>query len=424
MINGSSGGRNATQKSKRLMKTFIYKARDKYGELLSAAIDVENEMQAASSLRAMGYSVISIEEKKRFMPQGLADFWQKFRKAHLHELVFFSRQLSALLKSGIPITAAISSINEQVRSKVLKQALSAVLKDIEAGASFSVALAKYPAIFSEVFVSMVGAGEAGGNTAEVLDRLARLSSREFEIKLRVKSAMTYPVILVVVALVIVNFLLVSIVPKFIVIFRSYEVSLPLPTQILLAVSFIVSRLWFLALAAVITVIIAGRAYLKTEKGRYRADNFLLHMPLFSGLYSNIIVSRMCRTLGEMVKSGVPILEALYVTSKTISNTVIRRVVENVRLAISEGKPLGESFKASGVFPQTVIQMVAMGEKSGRLDQMLIDVASFYDEEVDYAIKNITTALEPLLLLGMGSMVAFIALSVLLPIFNLVKIFKR
>lgn len=405
------------------MATFIYRARDKSGELLTASIEVDNEMQAASSLHAIGYSVISIEKKRQLVPQ-FWELWQKIRRSHQHELIFFSRQLSILLKSGITITGAISSINEQVKSKVLKQALSVVLKDIEAGLAFSSSLAKHPDIFSEVFVSMIKAGEAGGNISDVLDRLAKLNSREFEIKLRIKSAMAYPIILVIVALIIVNYLLVNIVPKFITIFNSYEIRLPLPTQVLLGVSFVASKLWFLVLILLIGGVLAFRAYLKTEKGKYRVDNFLLHMPLFGPLYLNVVVSRMCRTLGEMVKTGVPILEVLYVTSKTIDNLVIRRVLENVRLAISEGQPLGGAFKASGVFPSTVIQMISLGEKSGQLDQMLTEVASFYDEEVDYKIKNLTTALEPLLLLVMGSMVGFIALSILLPIFNLVKVFKH
>lgn len=405
------------------MPAFIYKARDKFGELLTASIEMENEMQAAASLRLMGYSVISIEEKRQLFP-GFWKFLQKINKSHQHELIFFSRQLSVLLKSGIAITAAIASINEQVKSRYLKQALSSILKDVEAGLSFSMALGRHPDIFSEIFVSMVKAGEVGGNVSDVLERLARLSLRDFEIRLRINSAMAYPIVLVITALAIVNYLLVNIVPKFIAIFNSYEVRLPLPTQILLAVSFIASKLWFLAAGCFVVLVLIFRAYLKTEKGKYRFDNYLIRMPLFGPLYLHIVISRMCRTLGEMVKSGVPILEGLYVTSKTMNNIVIRRVLENVRLAVSEGQPLGGSFKSSGIFPSIVIQMIILGEKSGRLDQMLIEAACFYDEEVNYKIKNLTTILEPLLLLIMGLMVGFIALSILLPIFNLVKVFKH
>lgn len=405
------------------MPTYIYKARDKNGELLSASVEVDSEMEAAASLRSMGYSVISIEEKKEFLPD-VFEFLRRFKRSSQRELILFARQLTTLLKSGVPLTAALSSIKEQLKNKALKEALGIIIKDIEAGASFSAALAKYPNFFPEVFVSMARAGEAAGNIDEVLDRLAKLNAREFEIKNRIKSAMTYPIILVIVALIVINFFLVGIVPKFIVIFKSYRVNLPLPTQILLAVSSVLSRAGFLILAAIIAVAFALRAYFKTEKGRYKLDYFLMHLPLFGELYLNVIVSRMCRTLGAMVKSGVTMLEALYITSKTVRNLVVRRVLENVRSAISEGQPLSEPFRASGVFPQTVIQMISTGEKSGNLDQMLMEISTFYEEEVDYDIKNLTTALEPLLLLVMGAMVAFIALSVLLPIFNLVKVFKH
>lgn len=405
------------------MPTYIYRARDKYGELLTADIEVDNEMDAAASLRSMGYSVISIELKKQFFPK-FSQILQSFRRSNQHELVLFSRQMSTLLKSGVPLTNAISSIKEQIRSRPFKEALGIILKDIEAGVPFSQGLSKYPQFFSDVFVNMIKAAETAGIIDDVLDRIAKLSSRELEIKNRIKSAMIYPVILVIVAFIVINFFLVSIVPKFVVIFKSYRVNLPLPTQILLAVSFFLKQAWLVISGGVFIAVFVLRSYLKTDKGRYKLGFFLLRLPVFGELYLNVIVSRMCRTLGAMVKSGVPILAALYVTSKTINNLVVRRVIENVRLSISEGQPLSEPFRASGVFPTTVIQMISVGEKSGNLDQMLLEVASFYEEEVDYAIKNITTALEPMLLIAMGGAVAFIALSVLLPIFNLVKVFKH
>jgi len=405
------------------MPAYTYRARDRQGELLSATIEAENELSAAISLRALGYSVIAIEKEAQIKAR-FSDFWQRIRKTHHYELIFFSRQLASLLKSGIAITVALSSIAEQTKNKLLKETLSAVLKDIQAGTSFSEALAKHPDIFSDLFVSMVKVGETAGMLDEVLDRVAQLSMQEMEVKTRIKSAMTYPIILVTVAIIIVSFLLINIIPKFVVVFETYEAKLPLATQILLGVSFLLRRLYFLFIAAVGIFIFWFRKYIRTEKGRYKVDFYLLRLPFFGQLYLKLIVARFSRTLGALVKSGVPILEALHVTEKTVRNSVISRVIDNIHSAISEGQPLAEPFKASGVFPATVIQMVSLGEKSGKLNQMLIEVAQFYDREVDYTIKNITTALEPLLLLGMGLMVAFIALSVLLPIFNLIKVFRR
>jgi len=405
------------------MPTYAYKARDRQGELLTATREAEDELSLASSLRSLGYSVISIQKETQ-LETNLTDFWQKLRKTHQYELIFFSRQLSSLLKSGIPIIVALSSIAEQTKNKLLKITINAVLKDIQAGVSFSEALAKHPDIFSDLFVSMIKVGETTGILDEVLERLTQLNMQELEVKTRIKSAMTYPLILVTVAIIIVSFLLINIIPKFVVVFETYEAKLPLATQILLGISFLLRRLWLLVIAAVGIFIFWFRRYIKTEKGRYKFDFYLLRLPLFGQLYLKLIVARFSRTLGALVKSGVSILEALSVTEKTVGNSVISRVIDNIRSAITEGQSLTEPFKASGVFPATVIQMVSLGEKSGKLDQMLTEVANFYDREVDYTVRNITTALEPLLLLAMGAMVAFIALSVLLPIFNLIKVFRR
>lgn len=410
-------------KQKIEMPTYTYKARDRQGEPLTATIEAENELSAAMSLRSIGYSVISIEREAQ-LKANLADFWQKIRKTYQYELVLFSRQLASLLKAGITITQALSSIAEQTKNKILKETINTVLKDILAGISFSEALTRHPGIFSDLFVSMIKVGETAGILDEVLDRLAQLAAQELEVKTRIKSAMTYPLILVTVAIIIVSFLLVNIIPKFVVVFEAYEAKLPLATQILLGISFLTRRLYVLFIAVFAIFIFLFRRYLKTKKGRYKFDFYLLRLPLFGQLYLKLIVARFSRTLGALVKSGVSILEALSVTEKTVGNSVISRVIDNIRSAITEGQSLAEPFKASGVFPATVIQMVSLGEKSGKLDQMLIEVADFYDREVDYTIRNITTALEPLLLLTMGAMVAFIALSVLLPIFNLIKVFRH
>lgn len=405
------------------MPTYTYRARDRQGEVLIATLEAESDLAVAANLRSLGYAVISIEEAA---PAGarLIDLWHKFRKTHRSELVFFSRQMASLLKAGISITVAISSIAEQANSKYLKVTLNSVLKDIQAGLSFSGALAKYPDIFSEMFVSMIKVGETAGILDEVLERLAQLFTQETEVRSRIKSAMTYPLVLMTVAIAIVGFLLVNIIPKFVVIFEAYEARLPVATQILLGASFIVRRLWLGMILAAGIFVFWLRRYLKTEKGKHRFHFYLLRLPLFGQLYLKVIVSRFSRTLGALLGAGVPMLEALYVTEKTISNSVVSRFIENSRSAVTEGQSLTEPFKTSGVFPPTVVQMVSLGEKSGRLDKMFTEIASFYDQEVDYALRNIVTVFEPLLLLAMGSVVAFVALSVLLPIFNLVKIFRR
>lgn len=406
------------------MPVFRYKARDNQGAALTATLEAENEMAVEASLRSMDYNVISIEPQARGLQLDLSEFFEKFKKSYQYELIYFSRQLASLLKAGIPISGALSSISEQTRNKILKNTVEVILRDIQEGVSFSDALSRHPQIFSEVFISMVRVGEASGMLDVVLDRVAELGSREYDIKMRVKSAMVYPVILVVVAIIVLSFLLINIIPRFVGIFEAYEMRLPLATRILLAVSWVARKfIWVVALVAAGSVV-AFRRYARTEKGRYKLDSFLMRLPYFGRLYLKVIVSRFAQTLGMLIKSGVPLLESLYVTERTIGNTVVQHIIENIRSAITQGRPLAEPLKASGIFPATVVQMVALGEKSGQLDQMLIEVAGFYDREVEFTIKNITTALEPLLLLTMGLAVAFIALAVLLPIFNLVRVFRH
>ena len=401
---------------------FNYKARDKEGAPMTGTMDAEDQLTVALSLRRLGYTAISIERESQARMRFI-DLWKRVRKSHQQDIIFFSRQLAALLKSGIPIVTALLSIAEQTRTRALKDALKVVLKDIQAGMPFSEALAKHPLLFNELFVSMVKVGETAGILDKVLERLALLNTQELEVKTRIRSAMTYPAILVTVAVVIVSFLVINIIPKFVVIFETYEAKLPLATTILLGISSLVRHLWYVVIIGLLVFIFWFRGYLKTEKGRYRFDSYLLKMPLFGQLYLKVIISRFTRTLGALTRSGVSILEALYVTEKTVANAVISRVIRNIHSSITEGQSLVEPFRASGVFPSAVVQMVSLGEQSGRLDEMLSGVASFYDQEVEYTIRNVTVALEPLLLLAMGGMVAFIALSVLLPIFNLIKVFR-
>ncbi len=391
--------------------------------LLTGAVDAADEIAVATNLRKLGYSVISIERESELKLR-VAGLWQRRKGAHRQELLFFTRQLSTMLKSGISLTEALAGIAQQTRHKLFRETIESVRKDIETGATFSDALSKHPRVFSELFISMVRVGEAAGILDDVLARLTTLGTQELEVRTRIQSALTYPVILVTVAVLIVGFLLINIIPKFVVVFETYEARLPLPTQILLGVSFALRRLWLFLIIGLGLFILWFRRYLKTERGRYKFDSYLLKMPLFGQLYLKLMVSRFARTFGALTTSGVSILEALSVTEKTVTNKVITKIIQNIRNAITEGESLTEPFRASGVFPPMVIQMVSAGEKTGKLDQMLSDVATFYDQEVEYTVRNITTALEPLLLLGMGIMVAFIALSVLLPIFNLIKVFRH
>lgn len=404
------------------MTSYAYRARNQQGELVAGDLELESETAVAANLDKLGYTVLDIKASSG-SSGSLTKFKDRFQGLKKQEVIIFSRQLSTLIRSGMPLLPALSTICEQVTNKKFKVILEDVRQSVQAGSSFSDALAKYPGVFSELFVSMVRVGETGGIMDQVLDRLSELGTQEMEITSRIQSAMTYPIVLVGLSFLIVNFILVGVLPKFVMVFKSSQSALPLPTTIVLAASWIMQKFWLPIVAALVAGVFYFRRATASGAGRVWFHRWLLKVPIFGDLYMKIQVSRFARTLSTLTSSGVPILQALTVVEKTITNVVIQKAIQDIRLALSSGSSLVEPFKASGLFSPMVVQMVSIGEKSGSLDLMLEEVAKFYDPEIEYTIKNLTSLLEPFMLLAMGLMVAFIALSVLLPIFNLMKVFK-
>lgn len=405
------------------MALFNYKARNKLGQEILGSIEALEESIVIKSLRKLGYSIVSIQ-KASTLKLKIEGLLAKFRKVRQQELLMFVRQFSTLLKSGVPLTIAVENIRQQTENPVMLEMLEKVKADIESGVSLSESLKKHPRIFSDFFVSMVGVGEAGGILEDVLDRLTQLLTQEIEIRGRIKSAMIYPVVLVVVAAVIITYILAAIIPKFVTIFDSYGAKLPLATRILLLLSLTIQRFWFLLPLGAIAFALWMRRYLKSEKGRLKIDSLLFSVPLFGQLYVKIIIAQFSRTLASLLRSGVTLMEALRVTEKTVTNATLRRSIHGISAGISKGEPLSDLFAKTALFPVMVVQMISVGERTGKLESILFDVANFFDQEIDYAIRNLTAVLEPVLLLAMGSMVAFIALSVLLPIFNIIKVFRH
>lgn len=404
------------------MPAFSYRARNQQGQIVTGTLEMESETGVASNLDKLGYTILEIQRPSAVVPS-FARLADRFQGLNKQEVTLFSRQLSTLIRSGMPLLPALSTICEQTVNKKFKLILEDIRNSVQAGSSLSEALAKYPAVFSELFVSMVRVGETGGIMDQVLERLAVLGTQEMEIQSRVTSAMTYPVVLVIISFLIVNFILVGVLPKFVMVFKASESALPLPTLIVLGTSYVLRKFWFLIVALLAAAFFFFRRYTSRPEGKLRFHRALLKVPVFGELYAKIQVSRFTRTLSTLTASGVPILQALSVVEKTITNVVIQKAVSDIRVAIASGSTLVEPFRASGLFSPMVVQMVAIGEKSGTIDRMLEEVSKFYDPEIEYTIKNLTSLLEPFMLLAMGLMVAFIALSVLLPIFNLMKVFK-
>lgn len=405
------------------MPTFRYRARDRFGSLLTGRVESQGRMVLAQNLKKLGYNVISISEPHP-LEQSLNRLKQRLRGIPKQEVLVVTRQLGAMLSAGIPILAALESAAEQTPVEKLRHVIRKINTDIREGQSLSQAIAQYPKIFSNLFVSMVQVGETTGKLDQSLARLAELGTREQQLRARVKAAFAYPVILVVAGVLVVTFLLIKIIPQFSQIFLSANVALPLPTRILLAISGFLQSLWWLIFIFMLAGAFAMRRAALTDTGRYYIHLAVLRTPLLGGLLLKATIASMTRSLALLTRSGIPILQALKIVEQTLENIVLARVLQNVQGQVTEGKKLTEPLAMSGFFPPMVIQMLSAGEDSGSLDRMLEDIANFYDVEVSTTVDNLTSLLEPFLLLIMGGMVAFIALSVLLPIFNLVKVFRK
>jgi len=404
------------------MPTYRYKARDKSGMPITGVTDAESKKILSYGLKELGYQVVSIEEER-----GFKIFFDKFIEQYKiisrQEVILFYRQMGVMLKSGLPLMSALSSMAQQTKNPKFKRVIVDIIEDIKAGKSMSAAMQKYPKVFSGFNIGMVRAGETGGMLGQSMERLAALGMEELELKGRITSALAYPVMLVFVAVGIVLFLIVGILPKFITIFKESGAELPLPTVLLLGMSTFLKTFWFIPVLLIVGAVFAMRFYMKTFRGKYRIHGILLKIPLFGDLTLKMIIAQFARTLGSLTKSGVPILYAMGIVQDVVKNVVVARAIENIRGAITEGERLSEPFRLSGVFPNIVCQMIAAGEKTGTIDDMLINIGDYYDQEIGHTIRTVTSLLEPLLMLTMGLVVGFIALSVLLPIFNLIKVFK-
>ncbi|MCF7870450.1 MAG: type II secretion system F family protein [Candidatus Omnitrophica bacterium] len=403
------------------MPNYNYRVRSKEGELLTGTTEADNKNEVISKLDKQGYSIIELSSNSS---GGFREsFLDQFRKVKRKDVIFFSRQLSTLLRSGTSLLPSLKSIQGQASNKKFKAILDNVVNSVHSGTSLSESLAKYPHVFSELFVSMVRVGETGGILDKVLDRLAELGMQEMEMNSRIKSALVYPVVLVIVAFLVVNLLIVGVLPKFVSVFEASGAKLPMITQIILNLSRVIREYWFYIFAGIVVLFWWFKVYIGSKEGKYNFHKNLLKIPVFGKIYTTLQVARFTRVLSALTSVGIPLLEALGVVRKTVTNVVIRKSIEDIRKHLAAGESLVEPFKNSPYFSPLVTQMISTGEKTGKLDQMLDEIASFYEPEVEHTIKNFASLLEPIMLLVMGAMVAIIALSVLLPIFNLIKVFR-
>jgi type IV pilus assembly protein PilC len=334
------------------------------------------------------------------------------------DLVIFTRQFATMIDAGLPIVQCLDILQAQATVKPLRKAIQQIKDDVEAGSSFNEALRKHPKLFDELYINMVAAGEVGGILDNIMNRLAVYMEKAARLKSKIKGAMIYPASIVFVAVVVTAILLIYVIPVFAELFSSFGQALPAPTQFVIKLSNFTVR-YFPLIATAAVIAIASIFWLRrTEQGRLAIDGLLLRLPVFGDLFRKSAVARFTRTLGTLVSSGVPILDALAITARTAGNRVVEKAVLATRLSISEGKTIAEPLTASKVFPPMVCQMIAVGETTGALDAMLGKIAEFYEEEVDNAIANLTALMEPIVIVFLGIVIGGLVISMYLPIFQL------
>lgn len=404
------------------MPTYHYKARDANGAAVSGRLDAPTETELIDRLRKMGYVTTGISEAATGI--GLNALLDRFKWIDSDSMLMFYVQLSNMIGAGITILMSLQTLSRQIENKTLNAAVVDIASRVEAGSTLAEAFKSHPAIFSRLFVNMVKAGEASGNLDKVLLRYADFFESQQDLKQKVQGALFYPLILlsmgVAVSLVIVTF----VIPQFADIYVKSGVSLPIPTLIVYKIGMAIKHYWYLLIVLAVGLVALLHHYFGTAKGTLLVDTAKLRMPVTGPLYRKVAIARFSRTLATLLGSGVPILEALDITKEVAENEVLSRALASVRQCVERGDRMSEPLRMSGQFPPDVVQMVAVGEETGSIDSMLNKIADFYDMNVSYAVKKLTSLIEPIFLLLMGVMVGCIMASMLLPIFDMVKTLKH
>jgi len=340
------------------------------------------------------------------------------KKVKQRSIAVFTRQLATMIDAGLPLVQSLEILSQQQESKVFKNIIREIREDVEGGSTFAGALKKHPATFNELYTNLVVAGEEGGILDNILTRLANYIEKSEALKKKVKSALIYPATIVGVAIIVVIVLMIFVIPVFETMFKSAGQSLPLPTLIVLTMSKLIKKYVIIFIPALVLLFYLGRKYYQTQNGRAVIDRLLLKLPVFGPLFRKIAVARFSRTLGTLVSSGVPILDGLTIVSRTSGNRTIETAILNARASIREGETIAEPLNRSKIFPPMVIQMISVGESTGALDSMLSKIADFYEDEVDIAVSNLTSLLEPFLMIFLGVVIGGVVISMYLPIFNM------
>lgn len=397
------------------MPFYAYTAVDRTGKQVKSTMEADNESLVLQHLRSESLQVLDLRQTKGKTGKGLTKGKMKPKA-----LVVFSRQFATMIDAGIPILRCLDILVGQTKDPILKPVLESVRNDVKGGLTLNEAMAKHPTIFNKLYVNMIRAAELGGILDVILDRLSGFLEYENEVKSKIKSAMMYPVLVLVFSQLMLFVLFSFVLPKFKDIFTGMNVKLPAMTAMLFNIGDFMQKYWWTILLFVGAVLIGIKMYGKTPKGRYQLDFLKLKFPIIGELALKMSVARFCRTFGTLINSGVPMMRSLEIVGETLANAVLADAIAQTRVSIREGQKLSDPLAASGLFPTMVTHMIDVGEESGRLSDMLVKVGDFYDSEVEATVKGLTSMIEPMLIIFLGCVVGFIAISVMTPIFSIVN----
>ncbi len=399
------------------MPQFTYKAKDNSGQLVSGTLEAESPANVITRLQAMGYFPVSVQDSKSSAAVASASQGRQ-KRVKINDMASFNRQLADLLSSGIPLVKALSVLQNQTPNPTLRQIIQQVTQDVSGGDSLAGAMSRHPKVFNKLFIAMVKAGEAGGLLDQVLQRLADFSENEAETRSKVKSALAYPIVMVLAGAGAIMVLLTVVMPKIMKIYEDLDQQLPATTVILISVSKFLQSYWYMVIGSIVALVFILMRMKNTKEGRRAIDTFILKIPILGPMIIKKEIANFARTLGSLLHNGVSILPALDITHGVLNNQIVADEVARIPENVTQGEGVAAPLRNSKVFPPIVVNMMAIGEETGRLDNVLSKVAKSFDTEVDRDVKTLTSLLEPLIILFMGLVVGFIVISMLLPIFSI------
>ncbi len=393
-----------------------YKAAKQDGKIVTGLIEAKDPKEAASYLRKEGLMPIQLITPK---DTGMSSLLAFRNRVGFKDLVFFTRQLSSMLTSGLTLMQALSILKNQVQNSAMSEMLEDIITNVQEGQSFSLAIAKYPKVFSPIYISLIRAGETSGLLDKVLLRLADNLEKEQKLRGTIKGALTYPIIVVVLMIVVISVLMVFVIPQLTVLYTSLNFPLPLSTRIIIGMSYVVSHYWYLLLLGVGGGYFYFNKWHHTETGKLIIDVWTLKIPLFGKLITQATMADFTRTFGLLVGTGTLVVESLNRSAEILSNVVYKKAVQSVTKKVEKGISIGDSLSSSLVFPPLVVETVRIGEQTGKLDESLTKISEYYEREVEQSVKVLTTALEPAVIIVLAICVGFLVISIITPIYGLI-----